>query len=184
MPTEYLLPCNCGEKTTVVPSQAGQNVTCQCGATLSVPKLREISLLELASSVIAKKSGKTGADSWNAGLGVAVATFLGLALISFGFCGYYIFLRSQIDTSITIDDQLRADNKYLESLTPAEVILGYTNTIEEGMGVRDNPPGWHIEKLWADWYESWATYTGVLGLSLLATAVLFLWLSRRVGTTY
>ncbi len=182
MPTEYLLPCTCGKKTTVVPSQAGQNVTCECGASLAVPKFREISQLEVASAPISKKTSRAASsDSWHAGFGAIGAVLLGFSLISLSFCGYYIFCRAQIDTSVTIDDELRAGNKYYDSLTAAEVILGYQEIVAYGMGVRDNPPAWHIEKLWAEWYESWAIYTGSTGLALVAGTVFFFWLSRRMG---
>ncbi|HVA46066.1 MAG TPA: hypothetical protein VNH11_06800 [Pirellulales bacterium] len=46
MPTNYLLPCACGKKTTVDAGQAGLNVRCQCGAELAVPTMRGLSSLE------------------------------------------------------------------------------------------------------------------------------------------
>jgi hypothetical protein len=182
MPTEYLLPCTCGKKTTIVTSQAGQNMTCECGATLVVPKFREITQLEVAEKSVSKNSGRsTSSDSWHGGIGAIAAISLGLALVTLTFCGYYIYCRAGLDTSVTIDDELRAGNRYYDSLTSAEVILGYQEVVAYGMGVRDNPPAWHVQKLWADWYETRIIYTGAGALLLLVASGFLFWLSRRLG---
>jgi hypothetical protein len=48
---EYLLPCDCGEKTVVATAQAGDLVRCTaCNAVLNVPTLRELRQLEPAGS--------------------------------------------------------------------------------------------------------------------------------------
>jgi hypothetical protein len=48
--SEYLLPCSCGQKLTVSARQAGQSVTCSCGARLEVPTLRGLGGLEQAAT--------------------------------------------------------------------------------------------------------------------------------------
>jgi len=48
MSNARLLPCSCGRKVPVRPSQAGQTVRCECGRELQVPTWREIAALELA----------------------------------------------------------------------------------------------------------------------------------------
>jgi len=45
----YLLPCSCGRKIEVRRHQAGDEVRCDCGATLEVPTLLEMTALEEAS---------------------------------------------------------------------------------------------------------------------------------------
>lgn len=48
---KYLLACSCGTEVPVGAGQAGGSLVCAgCGATLSVPKLRELSQLPLAAA--------------------------------------------------------------------------------------------------------------------------------------
>jgi hypothetical protein len=49
--TKYLLPCPCGQNTVVEPRQAGETIFCACGASLSVPTVRQMAKLELAEEV-------------------------------------------------------------------------------------------------------------------------------------
>ncbi|WP_254507188.1 hypothetical protein [Anatilimnocola floriformis] len=42
----YLVPCHCGQQVRVRPSQAGEQLTCQCGATVSVPTIRGLKQLK------------------------------------------------------------------------------------------------------------------------------------------
>ncbi|HYW79879.1 MAG TPA: hypothetical protein VE890_09900 [Thermoguttaceae bacterium] len=44
----YLLPCSCGRKLRVEPRQAGEVIACGCGASLTVPTMREMADLEQA----------------------------------------------------------------------------------------------------------------------------------------
>ncbi|MBW3596492.1 MAG: hypothetical protein KY475_04360 [Planctomycetes bacterium] len=43
---QYLLPCECGRRVPVATSQAGETVVCECGRSLTAPKLRELRQLE------------------------------------------------------------------------------------------------------------------------------------------
>jgi len=45
---KYLLPCRCGQQMVIEPRQAGETVVCRCGATLQVPRMLEIVVLEPA----------------------------------------------------------------------------------------------------------------------------------------
>jgi hypothetical protein len=42
----YLVTCNCGQQHRVRSSQAGEQLTCQCGATVTVPTIRGLKLLK------------------------------------------------------------------------------------------------------------------------------------------
>lgn len=39
---KYLLTCSCGRQHTVETGQAGESISCECGATLPVPTLRQL----------------------------------------------------------------------------------------------------------------------------------------------
>src|SRR5689334_780477 len=45
-PQLFVVPCSCGEKFRVRASQAGEQLTCKCGATVSVPTIRGLRQLE------------------------------------------------------------------------------------------------------------------------------------------
>jgi len=44
--SRYLLPCSCGRKIPIEPGQAGQTLSCECGASLKVPTMLEMAHLE------------------------------------------------------------------------------------------------------------------------------------------
>lgn len=48
MAAKYLLPCPCGQQIVVQPRQAGETITCSCGASLQVPTLLDMTGLDLA----------------------------------------------------------------------------------------------------------------------------------------
>ncbi len=48
MSNKYLLPCPCGRQTVIEARQAGQTVTCECGASIPTPTLMEMRSLEPA----------------------------------------------------------------------------------------------------------------------------------------
>ena len=50
MEGRYLLPCSCGQKIPVEPRQAGQEIRCDCGASLEVPTMLGMAALEKAPS--------------------------------------------------------------------------------------------------------------------------------------
>lgn len=45
-PQLFVVPCSCGEKFRVRASQAGEQLKCKCGATVSVPTIRGLKQLE------------------------------------------------------------------------------------------------------------------------------------------
>ena len=49
MDDRYLLPCSCGRKVAITRRQAGEAISCACGAQLQAPTLREILRLEPAN---------------------------------------------------------------------------------------------------------------------------------------
>ncbi len=75
MTTSYLVPCDCGEETVVQPRQAGQEVRCACGKSLSVPTMLEMAKLQ-RSEAPPDPHGRSTAWGWRQSvvlLGVAVA---------------------------------------------------------------------------------------------------------------
>lgn len=52
----YLVPCTCGQQHRVRSSQAGEQLTCQCGATVSVPTIRGLKQLKTVDDEIVTPS--------------------------------------------------------------------------------------------------------------------------------
>jgi hypothetical protein len=53
--SNFQLPCDCGRSVSVTTSQAGQTVSCPCGAQLEVPTLRGLQSLPRADATAAAK---------------------------------------------------------------------------------------------------------------------------------
>jgi hypothetical protein len=85
--TYYLLPCPCSRKIPVQARQAGERITCACGATLEVPTLLGIKKLECAAVSAESIAPKA---TWTAGHRII---FLG-ALVIFAsvVVGIWLFL--------------------------------------------------------------------------------------------
>ncbi|MHB8902868.1 MAG: hypothetical protein ACYC6Y_29260 [Thermoguttaceae bacterium] len=79
MTAKYLLPCSCGEKIPVETTQAGENLLCSCGRTLTVPSMQGIRRLEpLPEPSKERKPGPT-----YGGLALAIA-LVGLLILAVG----------------------------------------------------------------------------------------------------
>lgn len=70
---DYLLPCECGRDVVVSRAQAGDTVTCECGAKLSVPTLRGLAELRPAPRASgATARGRTWDDRHRVGFLLAL----------------------------------------------------------------------------------------------------------------
>jgi hypothetical protein len=75
--TKYLLMCECGKTVTVEVGQAGEQVTCQCGANLDVPTLRKMRHLPPAEAKAAP-----AARAWDLRKGTVTACGLMAGLLA------------------------------------------------------------------------------------------------------
>lgn len=85
-PQLYLVPCTCGEKLRVRGGQAGEKLTCKCGATVAVPTVRNLRQLETVDDEAAPRPPLP----WTALQGPlfslgTVALFIGGALLIYSF---------------------------------------------------------------------------------------------------
>ncbi|TWT46447.1 hypothetical protein [Botrimarina hoheduenensis] len=77
MSVAYLLPCPCGQSLRINVSQAGGVVTCDCGASVVVPRLRELRNLPEVESIEERPS------AWGAAQGVlAIGAILAALLLA------------------------------------------------------------------------------------------------------
>ena len=158
MSQKYLFPCQCGRKTVVGPSQAGQVVSCQCGARLELPTMLQIVRLEPAPPETAL--GPTA--GW--GLHHRLA-FLGLVLMAIGLAmagGVYGSMpdppRPQTPAEI---------RRQAESFTLLESV-GEWGDLLRGLDSRPLP----AEKAYREAVESarrWLVVAAAIGLAGMAT---------------
>jgi hypothetical protein len=80
---QHLLTCSCGRQIPVELSQAGQQLRCQCGATVSVPTFRQLRELPLAA---VEPSRDAPRSTWGARQGAIAASLIiaGLLLLGAG----------------------------------------------------------------------------------------------------
>jgi len=130
MSNTRLLPCSCGRKVPVRPSQAGQTVRCECGAELQVPTWREIVALEPASP---EPPGKTaGAWGWPERL-----LLLGLAglVVAVALCAYLLVTRPREFTAADI-------RRLVEPFSPAATRRAWQKVLRRGLDPCADDASW------------------------------------------
>jgi hypothetical protein len=80
---QHLLTCSCGRQIPVELSQAGEQLRCQCGATVSVPTFRQLRELPFAAIEPARETPRS---TWGARQGAIAASVIiaGLLLLGAG----------------------------------------------------------------------------------------------------
>lgn len=130
---KYLLPCDqCGTEHEVDPSQAGENLQCQCGRTLEVPSLR--GLRELRPVTV--QPAKPAASRTSRELPPRLILVGGMLLMAIGLivAAYGGLIRSQIriPEPPPIED-IQADAT-IDGLSPADTHRLWTEFRDQGLG--------------------------------------------------
>jgi hypothetical protein len=108
----YLLTCECGRQAPVEIGQAGGQVKCACGATLSAPTLRQLRNLPIEQSRATTKA------QWTAHQGAIAAGLVFACLLGAASVG----LRLSEPKPVPFDRATRMQivDQRLETLSPAE----------------------------------------------------------------
>jgi len=130
MSNARLLPCPCGQKVPVRPSQAGQTVRCQCGRQLQVPTWREIAALEPAQPEVSPP----GAGGWGWPETLLLAGVAALAGVVVLFA--YLLLTRPIQPSVA-DIRRRVDG-----FSPAEVRRTWRTWVAWDLDPWADDPDW------------------------------------------
>jgi hypothetical protein len=177
MPQQFLLPCSCGQKIRIANSQAGGQVNCVCGQTLSVPTLRGIRQLEIAPASTPLKA----APGWTRVHGAFFASGLVLATIGVALIVFYLYRYAQIgglavDRS---DDVIKAMSAQLDTLNPTQALEMWSHEIlEEGLG-EPQAPFWIAAKTQIAEYFLWIKFGGAAFLTGVAMSLGALFIGRR-----
>lgn len=179
----YLLSCSCGRQHTVSRSQAGQEITCECGNTLQVPTLRGLTSLPSAdpgeSPLPPRASGERTA--WQGWRGPAIALASAGLIISLAYCGWFSLQRSLIDTSYTADSEIAAGNELFDLYDPEELSLVWESYEVAGLRTKQ-PPEFYLWNRYAETRERYAMVSGSLA-GFFAVMVAAIWWSARVRRT-
>ena len=111
MANQYLLPCLCGRQTVIEPRQAGQTISCECGASLLTPTLLDIRTLE---PVVAEVATRPPRPMWGIRQGLRL---VGVVLLLVGIGGgLRLFLNPPI-SRFDVIDPVKIQESY-QSLSP------------------------------------------------------------------
>jgi len=168
----YLLPCSCGQKTPVSVAQAGGQVTCICGKSLSVPTLRGLRELEIAPTVaVEKKAGWSRVHGAIFASGLTIAA-IGVVLLTLSALQYGQIVGFGYTKDRTAD-VLRSQQADIESMSPTQVLSEWRKDVEEGLGEPEEPP-WSKFKRLAASNVAWIKFgaAAVIGGILIALITL------------
>jgi hypothetical protein len=180
MSQHYLLPCACGQMHRVAPAQAGGQVTCGCGQSLSVPTLRGIRELQPAPETGPAKT----APGWSRIHGAIFALSLVAAAAGLCMVGYYVLFYS-LASQYTTDETdayiaLEEEQSPIDQLTPLTALEEWNRQVLHGLGPQGMPP-WIAARMSAARYLYWAKFGGCLlaAGALIAIATLFIGRGRK-----
>ena len=171
----FLLPCRCGQKIGVAKRQAGQTVTCACGAALEVPTLAGISRLQRAPTETPHKPAPVG--TW--GVRQAISLVGALVLLAAIGLGIYLWQTWPVE-AINEPPTLLEIEQYVASRPVGELWRQWQEYREMPLdGHRPKPDPLYPEELLR--YRLWSGAAVVIllgGLGLLAATAL---LPRRAA---
>ena len=128
MPT-YLLTCECGLDMPVQVAQAGDQLTCSCGARITVPNLRDVKQLPLADDQLAKPKGE-----WNATGGSIFALAIVFIAAGLTVATYNYSVGKQLITTDTTDAANEYGNIVIDQMPPFESIEIFAIIVGRGLG--------------------------------------------------
>lgn len=131
MAQQYLMPCDCGAKITVTASQAGDQLVCECGKNLDVPSFTDLRHLEPTADPTDRTDHKR--RTWTHLQALLFTGGLLTAVAASGGIGFATYLRSQIDTTDTIETIADDYLKFLDQRSPTELLEIWGNIRNKGL---------------------------------------------------
>lgn len=175
----YLLPCQCGQNVRVGRAQAGQQVTCVCGKSLTVPTLRGIQELQPAPPESAPAKGRAWTPIHGALFAAGLlAAVIGAAVAIYSVRQYAIFMNYTEDRS---DVFIEYEAAHIDHATPEELLTLWNLEREHGLGRKQTMP-WVAAQQSATIYRQRATIAGIVAVLGLAIAIGTVFIGRPPRT--
>lgn len=178
---DRLLTCDCGREHVVSPSQAGQEIKCDCGKILPVPTLRGLSELPLAQtapgaeSVPSARGARANSSGWEGWRGPAIALTSAGMLIACAACGWYLLQRWTVNTSHDVQAEIQAGERMLADVDPSELSATFDAFGQMGLRAKE-PPNFHLWNLYADSRVKLAKISGAIA-GVFAVLTFLLWVT-------
>jgi hypothetical protein len=177
MSAQYLLPCSCGQKVRIAVSQAGGQVSCVCGKSLSIPTLRGIRQLEPVEDRVSKP-----AAAWSPVQGVLFSGGMILATVGAVLMVWYLIQYARIGPfAVDLSDNfIQGGAAHIDTLSPADLLDVWTKEVlEEGLGEPEKPYWVTAKEKVAEYFWWIKLGGGAMGVGLLLAAATFLSSRRR-----
>jgi hypothetical protein len=159
----YLLPCRCGRKKPVVQRQAGQTIVCDCGVSLEIPTLLELTALEQCAAEPAEPIRSRAKHGWGIRQRFALAGFTSVLLSA----GLAIYLALNPPIRPLVHPELT--HQKIEALTAVQARLTWRQLRAEGIS-----PNMRQDAAFAtarSRYQLWIVADAVLGVLGVALCV-------------
>ena len=168
METRYLLPCRCGRKVQVEPRQAGEEIGCDCGASLEAPTMLRMAALE---RVHPEADSRQAPSPWGSLQGMV---FLGTIIVLAALVGslYLVLTRPTLPSAEIMQSRT-------EALTPVESWYRWQALRAAGVEYRRKVD----EKAFANLRQRYRLWLGVdvtVGLAGVALILIPLLLQKRL----
>ncbi|MFM7843509.1 MAG: hypothetical protein ACKPEY_04670 [Planctomycetota bacterium] len=129
----YLLPCECGQKIPVSAGQAGQAIACACQRSVSVPQLRELRQLPVATdSQTSNVAPTAAAERWNQLHTLWFISVIAM-VVSLVVVGLMFVARERLSTW-TAENQAEVDGAVIDSLGIDQVLGAWIEFSGRGLG--------------------------------------------------
>jgi hypothetical protein len=162
----HLLPCPCGHRIAIAPSQAGGTTRCPaCEREISVPLLRELRRLPPAD----ERDAATAAPQRSTAARVAFSLLLGIAVVTGGAAIGSLVRWQTIPVPYTMEEHLRDSHEYFKQAPPAELV-GWWSALEQQALTHRHPPFYLQEAQRRSWWRRATLITGTLALLGAAAA--------------
>jgi hypothetical protein len=164
----YLLTCECGLDTPVQVAQAGDQLTCSCGAHITVPNLRDVKQLPLADHQLDKPKRE-----WNATGGSIFAMAIVFIAVGLTIAVYNYSVGNKLKTTDTTAASNEYGNKVIDQMPPLESIEIFAVIAGRGLGEQQTV-GFLVEQKKQRRFFNWAKgglILSALGLLLVCIPV-------------
>jgi hypothetical protein len=178
MSHQYLLPCSCGRSVRVANAQAGGEVQCVCGKSLSVPTLRGLRALAPAP---AEASSKVTLG-WSPVHGVIFATALLAVTVGVALVAYHLWRYGQIaNAGLTVDHSshfVEHEALRIDQMSPEQTLDEWSDIRETGLGDKMTPI-WIAAKQKMAEYMLWLKIGAAAIVTGATVAVATLFIGRK-----